>query len=115
MAFVNPTFERKVGDTQTAWIPSSAAFSDGRMQALAYLRDGIRAPDGTVEAEDESVTMLCGSDADCTDDQGNEYVALVIPFEARWAIEGADLAVTLLLAAGALVATGVLVARRRPD
>lgn len=111
VAFANPTLETEAGRTQAVWRPNTEVFSEGYIQALEYLGGGVRAPDGAVVPDDPNVTMIGGG----TDDQGNEYVALVVPFEAKPVIEGVDVVVTLALAAGALAVTGVLVARRRPD
>lgn len=112
VAFLNPTLETATGRTQAVWRPNDQVFTDGGdIQALAYLGGGVRAPDGTVVPDDPNVTMIGGG----TDDQGNEYVALVVPFDARPTIEGVDVVVTLGLAATVVLATGVLVARRRPD
>lgn len=112
VAFANPTLEAEAGRTQAVWRPNTEVFTEGGyFEALAYLGGGVRAPDGTLVPDDPNVTMIGGG----TDDQGNEYVALVVPFEAKPVIEAVDVVVTLALAAGALVATGLLAARRRPD
>ncbi len=64
---------------------------------------------------DESVTVICGEDDECQDDSRNQYVALIVPFEAQPAIERFDLVITLGLSAAAIGATMLLVARRRPE
>lgn len=112
VAFASPALETEAGRSQAVWRPNAQVFTEGGyIQALAYLGGGVRAPDGTFVPDDPNVTMIGGG----IDDQGNEYVALVVPFEARPVIETVDVGVTLALAAGALLVTGVLVARRRPD
>lgn len=117
VGFVGPMVEREFARTQAVWVPSSQVWSrDGYMQSLAYLDGATRGPDGSIVREDESVTMICGyGDPDCRDESGNEYIALVVPFEAQPDIERFDLIVTLGLAAAAGAATLLLVARRRPD
>lgn len=115
VGLAGPALEREMARTQAVWVPTSEVFSaDGYIQALAYLDGATRGPDGTIVHGDDDMTVFCG-DADCRDDRGYEYVALVLPFEARSDIERFDLLVTLGLAAATLGATLLLVARRRPE
>ncbi|MFN8518860.1 MAG: hypothetical protein U0667_05590 [Chloroflexota bacterium] len=116
VGFAGPMVEREVARTQAVWVPSSQVFADGNVQALAYLDGATRGPDGTIVQEDESVTVVCSSDdTECQDDDGNQYVALVVPFEAEPAIERFDVAVTLGLAVAAVGGTLLVVSRHRPE
>jgi hypothetical protein len=116
VGFAGPALERQEAIAHGTWVSNSDAFSqDGYIQALAYLDGAMRGPDGAIVHDDDQSTVFCGADEECVDDRGYEYVALVVPFEAQPDIERFDVVVTLGLAAGALLATGVLVARRRPD
>lgn len=116
VGIAGPLIERQAAITQAVWTPSWQVFSDGRIQALAYIDGATQAPDGTIIAGDPSVTVICnGDETECQDEHGYGYVALVVPFDAQPTIERFDLVVTLGLAVAALGATFVVVARRKPE